>query len=328
MRRRLIASDPFARVRSRVMADGGIIEDSAAGRQGLLESMRAGRSSYRQLTVPYAVKAGKLFGLLPFDASADWACTRAGTTGTRVNRAGIIENVAANVPRISWDGGAPTILVEAAATNLCLYSEDISNAAAWSGPASGTGVTPTLTKDYEISPRGIKNAARLQMTLAGGTTSGDVTTWQQTFGGLSNPHTILGYIYVKSNAGNVTVGLQYQGLAISLITVTNSWQKFVVTATRAATSTYFRLVLQGSTTSNSADLSVWGSQFVIGTNESSFIPTTGSAETRNADVLTIAPPAGTAKITLVPLTGANTEVTTIPETYTIPAGQWKQILFT
>jgi hypothetical protein len=62
------------------------------------------------------------------DISADFDFTR-GSTATRVNEAGLIESVAANLPRINYENGIGHLLLEPQRTNLLTYSEDFSNAA-------------------------------------------------------------------------------------------------------------------------------------------------------------------------------------------------------
>lgn len=70
--------------------------------------------------IPSAYKAGKLYSVLPEDGTGDFTVSRNGTA-TRVNKAGLIESVAANVPRLEFDpvtGEFLGVLVEDAATNL------------------------------------------------------------------------------------------------------------------------------------------------------------------------------------------------------------------
>ena len=71
-------------------------------------------------------KSGSLYGWNPQTSGlVDFAVTRAGATATRVNEAGLIESVAANVPRIDWaeGGSCPSLLVEPSRKNLFLNSE-------------------------------------------------------------------------------------------------------------------------------------------------------------------------------------------------------------
>ena len=76
------------------------------------------------IVTPNAVKASKLYSIIPSNGNGDMTVVRA-TTATRVNSAGIIESVAANVPRLNYDvaGGCPSILVEPLRTNRLLNSD-------------------------------------------------------------------------------------------------------------------------------------------------------------------------------------------------------------
>ena len=71
---------------------------------------------------PNAVKASKLYSIIPSNANGDMTVVRA-TTATRVNSSGLIESVAANVPRLNYDGSCPSILVEPQRTNRLLNSD-------------------------------------------------------------------------------------------------------------------------------------------------------------------------------------------------------------
>jgi hypothetical protein len=76
------------------------------------------------IITPNAVKASKLYSIIPSNGNGDMDVVRA-TTATRVNSAGIIESVASNVPRLNYDvaGGCPSILVEPQRTNRLLNSD-------------------------------------------------------------------------------------------------------------------------------------------------------------------------------------------------------------
>ena len=74
---------------------------------------------------PNGTKAGKLYAVKPTDGSGDLTVTRA-TSATRVNASGVIETVAANVPRLDYSNGTcPSILVEPQRTNLILNSATV-----------------------------------------------------------------------------------------------------------------------------------------------------------------------------------------------------------
>jgi hypothetical protein len=77
------------------------------------------------VVTPNGTKASKLYAIKPTDGSGDLVVTRE-TTATRVNSAGLIENVAVNVPRLDYSNGTcPSILVEPQRTNLLLNSETL-----------------------------------------------------------------------------------------------------------------------------------------------------------------------------------------------------------
>ena len=77
------------------------------------------------VVTPNGTKESKLYAIKPTDGSGDLVVTRE-TTATRVNSAGLIENVAVNVPRLDYSNGTcPSILVEPQRTNLLLNSETL-----------------------------------------------------------------------------------------------------------------------------------------------------------------------------------------------------------
>ena len=51
-----------------------------------------------------------------------------GSTSTRIDSNGLVDNVAFNIPRIDYSKGSGAILSELASTNQIRYSEDFSNA--------------------------------------------------------------------------------------------------------------------------------------------------------------------------------------------------------
>jgi len=67
----------------------------------------------------FGVGVSRLFNLLPLLGALDYTVTRSGTNATRTNSTGVVETVAANVPRADFsDFGCNTLLTEAATVNL------------------------------------------------------------------------------------------------------------------------------------------------------------------------------------------------------------------
>ena len=69
-------------------------------------------SKRRYAMFPEAYKAGVLASQIPTSTVGDFDVTRTGKA-TRVNKDGLIEEVAPNVPRLDYsDGGCPKLLTE------------------------------------------------------------------------------------------------------------------------------------------------------------------------------------------------------------------------
>ena len=68
--------------------------------------------------IPSGYKASTLYTPIPIDGGGDFTFTRS-TVATRMNKDGLIEEVAANVPRLDYkDSNCPTLLLENSSTNL------------------------------------------------------------------------------------------------------------------------------------------------------------------------------------------------------------------
>jgi len=207
-----------------------------------------------------------------------------------------------NVPRIDYTGGGcPKILVEPQRTNLFTYSEDFSQSS-WTKNAS------TITTNAVTSPDGTQNADNLLDTTA------------NNFHGLykyydSNANDVITtFIFVKynnkrymsfltnNNASsdryayfdlvNKTTHNLSTGITASIETYDNNWLKLSVTSTSAGNNAYYwwNIALSNSATGYVGDgtgsVYIWGAQLEKGSYATSYIPTSGSSVTRNADVFT------------------------------------------
>ena len=108
--------------------------------------------------IPSGYKATKVYSQLPVDGGGDFTFDRGTSTAqTRVNKNGLIEDVAQDVPRLDYlDGGCPSLLLEPATTNLITYSEALSN---WTNINN-----VTVTDNSIISPNGSLSASRINET--------------------------------------------------------------------------------------------------------------------------------------------------------------------
>ncbi|MBL4706375.1 MAG: hypothetical protein JKY54_17740, partial [Flavobacteriales bacterium] len=116
---------------------------------------------------PAGFKATKLYSVVPNTGAGDFTVARA-STATRVNKNGLIETVAANVPRLDYSGASllefgtidacPVLLTEPQSTNLVLQSQELETV--W-GKESTTALDNVTT-----SPDGTINASKLTCDIS------------------------------------------------------------------------------------------------------------------------------------------------------------------
>lgn len=167
------------------------------------------------------------------------------------------------------------LVLEGLATNLCLYSEDQSNAA-WVKGAGG------VTSNAAVAPDGTTTGDRLLFS-----SPFDASTYQ-IITGLSTSTTYTWSIWAKATTGVVTVTQKVQGVTAGApngtdvftplaTTVGTNWTRIQITGASGA-NTSLALILSAP-----ASFDVWGSQLEAGPTSTSYIPTTTATVRREGD---------------------------------------------
>jgi hypothetical protein len=270
----------------------------------------------------WGIKNGNLLGYYQSDdgffVKREFAATRGGgTNGTFVGSNGFIQTAASgNVPRIDFYGGSPALLVEPAATNGILNSQN--TATSWllganlsSGYVDVIGVSGNNLR-VEVSGSNIGvSAGRLHrggnnVALASGSTYTISFLMKKT-----GTHTIGGYYTNITGAasgnlgagfdvsGSFSSGVLYDGPGTAnRIRRVEQWGKDVYrcsetfTMTASGTLVSFNLAPISGVTSpfNPAvglDIAFAAPQIELGAVPTSFIPTTTAAVSRSADVVSL-----------------------------------------
>lgn len=181
------------------------------------------------------------------------------------------------------------LLVEEARTNLHDDSENLDGSVI----RAGTGVTPTRTYDFGASPAGTQTAERFIFDLNGGTTSGDYSMLTISQFAVTAGDVVKFTVYSKTTDGSNQKVMIYStngGQSPAEFDVNGDWQRLTFT-TNAASSTGTQNIFFGSRGTyggdDTIDVLLWGAQAENATFPTSYIPTTGSSQTRYADVAAV-----------------------------------------
>jgi len=195
---------------------------------------------------------------------ADFTFTR-NNIGTRVNSSGNIESVGVDLPRIDYTDGSGSWLLEPQTTNLITYSEDFSQ---WT-----LGGDTTIESGY-LAPDGTNNAYKIS-----GTDNNIKLTVANLLG------TSQRTIFARTVSGTGTAKLlTHRNNTNNLFSITEQWQRFKINSTTVSTSdsTFFGIDFRGGGLS---EIILWGANATNNQDfETSYIPTSGSPQTRSQDL--------------------------------------------
>ena len=256
---------------------------------------------------------GTLYSVLPANGDGDFTHVRP-TSATRINKDGLIESVASGVPRLNYpliDGvvqSCPELLLEPLSKNEIADSEDYSSSGSWTNSNStdsldSSAVAPDGSAGvYKIAPDTANSNHSVQysnLVLSGGTVVFSVFAKAGT------------ERYVRLRVGNTTdnprvwydleKGIVEKQDIVGMGSIEdygNGWYRLIVANTGntiTSTTGVAQIFIQNESsldkttpqTSYTGDpnqhIYVWGAQWENLGHVSSYIPTSGSTVTRNAD---------------------------------------------
>ena len=233
--------------------------------------------------IPSGYKAQKVYSVLPTNGDGDLTFDR-NNVGTRVNKNGLIETVATDIPRLDYsDGSCPSLLLEPASTNLAEYSEDFSQ---WT--KSEINGTSTIISSNQLSPSGLNNAYRVNCVLDDNTLNNEATFRTFFLTGLSVPNRTVSFYLRSDTSAEVMVRRPYNDGTYTTFQLTNNWERYSVSVNDATATTCLieiglRAISGFGDTNLNATFDVWGAQLEEKPYATSYIPTTDSPASRGAD---------------------------------------------
>ena len=231
--------------------------------------------------IPSGYKSGKVYSILPVNGVGDFDFSR-NTESSRVNKEGLIETVSNNVPKLDWlNSDCPSLLLEPQRTNEFTYSEEF-NQSVWFKSNS------TITTNEITAPDGTMTADLLTSNASGGGVfrfNGWSTTQKTNSIFVKKNSSSTAEIFNASsganrvvfNLDNGTITTQGGSMTGQIQNFGSGWFRISATHTATGNQTF------GLKPETNQSLFIWGCQSESASHPTSYIKTTGIAETRFKD---------------------------------------------
>ena len=225
---------------------------------------------------PTGYSSGLIHNVKPSESPFGDMTLTQGSTSTRIDSNGLVDNVALNIPRIDYSKGSGAILSELASTNQIRYSEDFSNAL-W----QKLGVT--LTSSTGTNPKG--ESATIY-AIQGQAAQGGLEA-AMAFGASGNGVGASIWARKKSGVGTTNVEIGFRdssSINTTTVSVGADWQRITYTSAAYTAANRFYMDAEGISADNTIE--IWGAQLEKTASAgqagrvSSYMPTTSGTTTR------------------------------------------------